>query len=62
MPLEYGRIAYDAYFKFSGEKSLISGASLPTFDAQKQEIKDAWEAAARAAVNEFIDQKDQKDW
>lgn len=48
--LDYGRIAYEAYFKTCGGKSLISGAPLPSYDDQRPEIRAAWEAAGRAAV------------
>ena len=44
----FGQIAYEAYFAHSGGKSLISGASLPTWDAQSPEIQAAWQAAAKA--------------
>lgn len=43
-----GQIAYEAYFKYSDGKSLISGAPLPTWDGQRREIQLAWEAAAAA--------------
>jgi hypothetical protein len=43
-----GQVAYDAYFNFSKGKSLISGAPLPLFGAQAQEVREAWQAAADA--------------
>lgn len=45
-----GRVAYEGYFAKCGGKSLISGAPLPSFDAQKPEIQEAWEAAAAAVL------------
>lgn len=42
------KMAYDAYCKQTGGKSLISGDVLPAFDALRGEIKDAWAAAAIA--------------
>lgn len=45
-----GKIAYDAYFKKCGGKSLASGAQLPTYDQQKPEMVAAWEAAGTAVV------------
>lgn len=45
-----GQIAYEAYFKFSRGKSLISGASLPEFAVQSEPVQQAWEAAAEAVV------------
>jgi hypothetical protein len=41
-----GQIAYEGYFAFSNGKSLISGAQLPTWEAQDERIRNAWEAAA----------------
>jgi hypothetical protein len=48
-----GQIAYEAYFEFSKGKSLISGAPLPTFAAQKEEVREAWESAASAVSTEI---------
>lgn len=48
-----GMIAYAAYCKSSGGVSLISGATLPTWDQLKPEIKTAWEAAADAVASRF---------
>lgn len=45
-------IAYDAYCKQTGGVSLISGAKLPPFTVLKQDIKDAWAAAAIAVLND----------
>ncbi len=47
--------AYDAYAASSGGKSLISGDPLPVFDVLKDEIKDAWYAAADAVACAAID-------
>ena len=46
-----GQIAYKAYFEACAGKSLISGQSLPQFGDQREDIKNAWEAAAWAARN-----------
>lgn len=43
-------IAYEAYRKSSGGKSLISGAPIPEFAALPEAIKVAWKAAADAVV------------
>jgi hypothetical protein len=48
-----GQIAYEAYFEFSKGKSLISGAPLPSFAAQAESVKGAWEAAASAVSTEL---------
>lgn len=45
---ERAAIAYDAYCKQTGGKSLVSGDKLPSFDSLRQEIKDAWAASAIA--------------
>lgn len=42
------KIAYDAYCKQTGGKSLISGDYLPAFETLRQDIQDAWWAAADA--------------
>lgn len=45
---ERAAVAYNAYRKQAGGKSLVSGDKLPVFDGLRQEIKDAWAAAAIA--------------
>ena len=45
-----GQKAYEAYFAYSGGKSLISGAPLPTWEDQDIKICCAWEAAADAVI------------
>lgn len=47
-----GKIAYDAYFRFSDGKSLISGAPLPAWENQDPQIQAAWDAAAEAVATE----------
>ena len=46
--MNYGQIAYEAYCKSSGGKSLISGAELPPWVNLSLEIQRAWNAAADA--------------
>ena len=46
----FGQIAYEAYCKQSDNKSLISGAELPKWNDLKEEIQDAWIAAADAVL------------
>ena len=41
-------IAYDAYCKQTGGKSLVTGDTLPAFDVLRPAIKDAWAASAIA--------------
>lgn len=50
MPYSPGHIAYQAYFDYSKGKSLISGARLPKWEDQSEEIKKAWEAAANSVI------------
>jgi hypothetical protein len=45
-----GRRAYLGYCESSSGKSLISGQDLPSWNDLKQEIKDAWIAAADAVL------------
>lgn len=45
-----GQIAYEAYYKESDGKSLISGEPLPLWDALRGNIRDAWNAAALAVL------------
>lgn len=41
-------VAYSAYCKQTGGKSLATGDVLPSFDVLRQSIKDAWAASAIA--------------
>lgn len=43
-----GQVAYEAYCESTGWKSAVSGAPLPGWDTQTEEIKQAWKAAALA--------------
>ena len=45
-----GEVAYSGYFTACGGKSLISGAELPSWDEQSEEIRAAWQAAADAVL------------
>ena len=45
-----GRVAYVAYLKSSGGKSLVSGAELPPWADLPEAIRNAWESAAEAAI------------
>lgn len=47
-PKSLGQIAYEAYCADTCWKSIISGASLPTWAEQNPRIQQAWEAAASA--------------
>lgn len=50
IPKSIGQIAYEAYFKFSEGKSLVSGALLPEWSATQPIIQRAWEAASAAVA------------
>jgi hypothetical protein len=45
-----GQIGYDAYCKFTDNKSLVSGAELPAFDKLPVRIQEAWEKAGQAVA------------
>lgn len=47
----YGKIAYDAYVKQAGGVSLVSGVTLPEWDALPTEIQRAWIAAGIAVID-----------
>lgn len=51
----FARKGYDAYSASTGGKSLITGDPLPVFDVLKDEIKDAWYAAADAVACAALD-------
>lgn len=51
---DLGEVAYAAYCARTGWKSLISGASLPSWQDVPSEIRSAWRAAA-AAVRAAIE-------
>ena len=45
-----GQIAYEAYFKAAQGRSLVSGAALPAWTEQAEQIRQGWEAAAVAVL------------
>jgi hypothetical protein len=47
---KYAQIAYEGYCESTDGKSLISGEKLPAFDLLRDEIREAWEAAAQAVI------------
>lgn len=49
---KFAKLAYDAYCKARGWKS-IRGEPLPQFEAQAQELQDAWWEAAAAVSSEI---------
>ena len=58
MPRTNGQIAYEAYHKFADGKSLYSGKALPTWDRMDSNIRDAWEAAVLAVMEEMGERDD----
>lgn len=48
-----GEVAYQAYCQASGGVSLISGAKLPQWGEQNEQIQAAWEAAARVVLRAY---------
>lgn len=51
--MTWGQIAYEAYCVQAGNRSLATGAKLPPWGEQNDEIKDAWEAAAKAVLDRW---------
>lgn len=56
--VEWGNVAYDAYCRCSGGKSLVSGAKLPPWEGLNPEIRKAWEAAAEAIRDALSERTD----
>lgn len=52
--MRLAKVAYDAYVKQAGGKSLATGDPLPEFDKLKLEIQQAWHAAAVAVEYDCI--------
>lgn len=53
MKKTYGQVAYEGYLNFTGDKSLITGQPLPTWEENSSELKAAWEAAAGAVISSY---------
>lgn len=49
-----GELAYVAYCKHSGGKSLVSGADLPNWSDLSQQIKQAWVASSQAVFERVL--------
>jgi hypothetical protein len=45
-----GQLAYEKFCKYSGGKSLVTGAPLLTWEKQSEAMRAAWEAAAEAII------------
>lgn len=56
-----GETAYDAYRTYAHHASLISGAALPPWHELSSRIREAWNAAARAAGAEALRTRDVED-
>jgi hypothetical protein len=52
MDKSLGEIAYNAYATDTGWKSLVSGAQLPVWQLLSEAIREAWEAAAHAVLEQ----------
>lgn len=52
-----GRTAFEAYAERAGGRSLVTGQDIPPWDNTRQEVRDAWEAAAEAVLN-----RDEHSW
>jgi hypothetical protein len=50
----FAKIAYDAYCKQAGGKSLATGDPLPEFYSLREAIQDAWYTAAEAVLGAMV--------
>lgn len=48
--MDFGQVAYEAYYDFCDGKSLVSGDELPAWADQSPEIQSAWRQAAEAVI------------
>jgi hypothetical protein len=55
MNKQLGKIAYEAYCKSRGWKS-VRGEPLPQFEAQEERLQVAWQEAAEAVSNHISNQ------
>jgi hypothetical protein len=53
--ITHGEIAYNAYCASRDWKS-VRGEPLPTFDKQSEDLKIAWQKAAEAVIDYYLDQ------
>ena len=53
---DYARLAYEAYAEHQGWKN-YQGNPIPTWDVVRQDIKDAWGAAASKVLDLYTDPK-----
>jgi hypothetical protein len=49
-----GEIAYTEYCQSAGGVSAVSGTPLPTWEDQRQDIREHWEAAANLVAQEVV--------
>jgi hypothetical protein len=52
--MELGRIAYESYCEYSEGVSLVSGAQLPSWEDQADDIKNAWIYATNAVASAVL--------
>lgn len=45
-----GKVAYEAYLEVSGGRSLVTGVTLPTWEDQYHDVRNAWDYVADAVV------------
>jgi hypothetical protein len=55
MAKSLGQICYEAYVRHTNGKSLVSGQHLPIWHGQRNDIKEAWEAAAEAVKGQVME-------
>ena len=49
---EFGEAAYEGYCRKAGGRSLVDGATLPPWAELPENIQEAWEEAAAAAIRQ----------
>jgi hypothetical protein len=50
-----GQVAYEAYLEVSYGRSLVSGATLPSWEDQDELIREAWEHVADTVIVRYGD-------
>jgi hypothetical protein len=52
-----GRVAYEAYYEYSGGYSLVGGDELPRWDEQSSELQRAWTHVGETIVRRLNEWK-----
>jgi hypothetical protein len=54
----YGRLAYEGYCAKTDGRSLFTLEELPGWDAQRADLREAWEAAGKAVADAVLQSKE----